>query len=48
MSQTIAAEAPTTHAQLLDWVGEIAELTQPDSVYWWTARLRSTTASPRP
>jgi phosphoenolpyruvate carboxykinase (GTP) len=34
MSQTIAAEAPTTHAQLLDWVGEIAELTQPDSVYW--------------
>jgi phosphoenolpyruvate carboxykinase (GTP) len=34
MSQTIAAEAPTTHAQLLDWVGEIAELTQPDAVYW--------------
>ena len=34
MSQTIAAEAPTTHAQLLDWVGEIAELTQPDSVHW--------------
>jgi phosphoenolpyruvate carboxykinase (GTP) len=34
MSQTIAAEAPTTHAQLLDWVGEIADLTQPDSVYW--------------
>src|SRR6478736_207340 len=33
MSQTIAAEAPTTHAQLLDWVGEIAELTQPDSVH---------------
>jgi phosphoenolpyruvate carboxykinase (GTP) len=34
MSQTIAAEAPTTHAQLLDWVGEIAELTQPDAVHW--------------
>jgi phosphoenolpyruvate carboxykinase (GTP) len=34
MSQTIAAEAPTTHAKLLDWVGEIADLTQPDSVYW--------------
>jgi phosphoenolpyruvate carboxykinase (GTP) len=34
MSQTIAAAAPTTHAKLLDWVGEIADLTQPDSVYW--------------
>jgi phosphoenolpyruvate carboxykinase (GTP) len=34
MSQTIAAQAPTTHAGLLDWVGEIAELTQPDSVHW--------------
>src|SRR3954471_20668090 len=34
MSQTIAAEAPTTHAQLLDWVGEIAELTQPDAIHW--------------
>jgi phosphoenolpyruvate carboxykinase (GTP) len=26
--------APTTHAQLLAWVEEIAALTQPDSVYW--------------
>ncbi len=34
MSQTIAAEAPTTHAKLLDWVGEIADLTQPDAVHW--------------
>jgi phosphoenolpyruvate carboxykinase (GTP) len=34
MSQTIAAAAPTTHAQLLDWVGEIADLTQPDAVHW--------------
>jgi phosphoenolpyruvate carboxykinase (GTP) len=34
MSQTIAATAPTTHAKLLDWVGEIAELTQPDAVHW--------------
>ncbi len=34
MSQTIAADAPTTHAQLLDWVGEIADLTQPDAVHW--------------
>jgi len=28
------ADAPTTHAKLLDWVGEIADLTQPDAVYW--------------
>ncbi len=34
MSQTIAAEAPTTHKELLDWVGEIADLTQPDAVHW--------------
>src|SRR5699024_5735428 len=26
--------APTNYAPLLDWVKEIAELTQPDSVYW--------------
>jgi phosphoenolpyruvate carboxykinase (GTP) len=34
MSQTIAAAAPTTHAKLLDWVGQIADLTQPDAVHW--------------
>jgi phosphoenolpyruvate carboxykinase (GTP) len=34
MSQTIAAAAPTTHAKLLDWVGEIADLTQPDAIHW--------------
>jgi phosphoenolpyruvate carboxykinase (GTP) len=34
MSQTIAADAPTTHQELLDWVGEIADLTQPDAVHW--------------
>ena len=34
MSQTIAAQAPTTHKSLLDWVGEIADLTQPDAVHW--------------
>jgi phosphoenolpyruvate carboxykinase (GTP) len=34
MSQTIAADAPTTNAKLLDWVEEIAKLTQPDSVHW--------------
>jgi phosphoenolpyruvate carboxykinase (GTP) len=28
------ATAPTTHARLLAWVGEIAELTAPDRIYW--------------
>ncbi|MGJ3508204.1 phosphoenolpyruvate carboxykinase (GTP) [Enemella sp. A6] len=26
--------APTTHEKLLDWVREVAELTQPDDIYW--------------
>ncbi len=26
--------APTTHAGLLAWVEEVAELTQPDRIYW--------------
>ena len=34
MSETITANAPTTHAKLLDWIGEIADLTQPDAVHW--------------
>ena len=35
MSETTAtAAAPTTHAKLLAWVEEVAELTQPDSVHW--------------
>jgi phosphoenolpyruvate carboxykinase (GTP) len=34
MSQTSTAKAPTTNAKLLDWVEEIAELTQPDAVHW--------------
>ena len=34
MSQTTAATAPTTHAKLLDWVGEIADLTTPDAIHW--------------
>ncbi len=34
MSQTSTANAPTTHAKLLDWVEEIAALTQPDAIYW--------------
>jgi phosphoenolpyruvate carboxykinase (GTP) len=34
MSQMTTADAPTTHAKLLDWVGEIADLTQPEAVQW--------------
>jgi phosphoenolpyruvate carboxykinase (GTP) len=34
MNQAIAATAPTTHAKLLDWVGEIADLTQPATIHW--------------
>jgi phosphoenolpyruvate carboxykinase (GTP) len=34
MSQTIAAKAPTTNKKLLDWVGEIADLTQPNAIHW--------------
>ncbi|MCC9198353.1 phosphoenolpyruvate carboxykinase (GTP) [Arthrobacter sp. zg-Y820] len=29
-----SAEAPTTHEALLAWVQQVAELTQPDRVYW--------------
>ena len=25
---------PTTHRKLVNWVEEVAELTQPDSVHW--------------
>src|ERR1700754_3220484 len=31
---TMAPEALTTHSKLLEWVGEIETLTQPDSVHW--------------
>ena len=34
MTYSTAASAPTTHSTLLDWVGEIADLTQPDAVHW--------------
>ncbi|MBM7784676.1 phosphoenolpyruvate carboxykinase (GTP) [Tenggerimyces flavus] len=35
-SASVAAttHAPTTHAKLLAWVDEVAELCQPDSIYW--------------
>ena len=29
-------QAPTTHQGILDWVNEIAELTQPDHIHWCT------------
>ena len=34
MSQIATAQAPTTHAKLLNWVGEIADLTEPEAVHW--------------
>ncbi|HEX6229486.1 MAG TPA: phosphoenolpyruvate carboxykinase (GTP) [Solirubrobacterales bacterium] len=34
MSQASTADAPTKNAKLLDWVQEVADLTQPDAVNW--------------
>jgi phosphoenolpyruvate carboxykinase (GTP) len=34
MSHASTADAPTTNAKLLDWVEEVADLTQPDAIYW--------------
>ena len=36
MARDIAAPTvvPTNHQELISWVNEIAELTQPDSVVW--------------
>jgi phosphoenolpyruvate carboxykinase (GTP) len=34
MSDLTTAPALTTHTKLKAWVGEIAALTQPDSVHW--------------
>jgi phosphoenolpyruvate carboxykinase (GTP) len=31
---TPAATTPTSHAKLVDWVDQVAELTQPESVHW--------------
>ncbi len=33
---TIGQSAPTTHAGILAWVTEVAELTQPDRIHWCT------------
>lgn len=32
--QPLLEKAPTTHAALLAWVDEVAELTQPDRIHW--------------
>ncbi len=34
MSDSTTAPAPTNHAKLVAWVGEIAALTQPDAIHW--------------
>jgi len=34
VSETTEVTAPTDNAKLLAWVNEIAQLTQPDSIYW--------------
>ncbi|MBA2504456.1 MAG: phosphoenolpyruvate carboxykinase (GTP) [Thermoleophilaceae bacterium] len=31
---TVTAEAPTSNARLIEWVDEVATLTQPDQVHW--------------
>jgi phosphoenolpyruvate carboxykinase (GTP) len=31
---TQTTSAPTTHAKLLEWVEQVADLTQPDSIHW--------------
>ena len=33
-AETVLDPAPTTNRRLLDWVAEVAELTEPDSIYW--------------
>ena len=33
---TATTQAPTTHEGILNWVNEIAELTQPDDIHWCT------------
>ena len=36
MTATITGTAPTTHQGILDFVTEVAELTQPDRIHWCT------------
>jgi phosphoenolpyruvate carboxykinase (GTP) len=36
MTATIGTDAPTTHQGILDFVHEVAELTQPDRIHWCT------------
>ena len=31
---SVDTQAPTTHKALLEWVSEVAALTEPDSIYW--------------
>ena len=33
---TATSQSPTTHEGILNWVNEIAELTQPDRIHWCT------------
>lgn len=33
---TVETQVPTTHEGILNWVNEIAELTQPDRIHWCT------------
>ena len=35
-TSTATSEAPTSHAGILAFVNEVAELTTPDRVYWCT------------
>jgi phosphoenolpyruvate carboxykinase (GTP) len=35
-TQSTGTQAPTTHQGILDWVNEIAELTQPADIHWCT------------
>ena len=40
--------APTTHQGILDWVAEIAALTQPADIHWCTGSDEEWPSSPPP